>query len=488
MLRVPFRVTPTQATIISFVVMVGFTAVSLVLAIGYPELALLAVVGVLGLAVGFMIFTWPHLGAYLLIITLFTNMSSVFSDQGLPSINKPLVVFVLGSVIINRLVKKRPFPRMRQVELLLLALGIVWLLSAFTATDQYLAIDKVVDFAKDFVIVYTIILTLESHKHWQLGLWLVIISALFLSAMSAYQVLAGDFEQEFFGFAIILREQVLEEVYESRLTGPLGDPNFYGLILVTAVPLAIYHFFDEKKLSLRIVAAVTTLLLVFAIFNTFSRGAFVALVVVMLLIAIERKISPKFLIGGGLVFLLLLPMMPESFSERILSLADLGSSAETAVQEEDSFRGRTSEIISGMMMFAEHPLLGVGVDNYPPNYQIYSSQLGLDSRTSEREAHSLYVETIAETGILGVTVFTALLASLIIGLRRSHRKLQQLNAHPKTQRGLIALQMGLIAFLFASIFLHGAFIRYLWLLIALGAAGIHIVDNLANNKIQLDTK
>ena len=64
----------------------------------------------------------------------------------------------------------------------------------------------------------------------------------------------------------------------------------------------------------------------------------------------------------------------------------------------------------------------------------------------------------------------------MIGLRRARKKLEVINANPEWRRGLIAIQMSLIAFLMGSIFLHGAYIRYLWLLVALSAVGIHLAE------------
>ena len=473
-----FKLTPTQATMISFLVMSGITTVALIVVIGYREstIGLVMLGGIVAGLAGIAIFTRPQLGAYLLVITLFTNMSNIFTQNGLPSINKPLVVFIFVSITVNRLVHKRPFPRLRQVEWLLLAYGVVWLLSAFSATDQAIALDKVVDFAKDFIIVLTFILALETFRSWQKTIRLLILTAMVLAAMSSYQVLSGNYAQTFFGFAGNSQEQVLTEVYQVRLTGPLGDPNFYGLILVTAIPLAVYYFLDEKRIIYRSIAGITTLLLILALLNTYSRGAFVTLIVILGLIALERRVSATFLLGGALAFLLLLPLLPGNFRERMSSLVALGSSAETAVYQESSFRGRTSEYISGLLMFSEHPLLGVGVNNYPINYQKYSSRLGLDSRTEERDAHSLYIETIAETGLLGFLTLAGLLTSLMVGLRRARKKLGAINANPEWQCGLIAIQMSLIAFLTGSIFLHGAYIRYLWLLVALSAVGIHLAE------------
>lgn len=472
-----FSITPTQATVISFVVMVGLTAVMLISMIGYRDskIGFLPPVAVIAGLAAIAIFMRPQLGAYILIITLFTNMSSVFSDQGLPSINKPLVAFVLLAVIINRIIYKRPFTRLSPTEMLLLAYGFVLVLSVFGATDRYLALDQVVDFAKDFVIVLLIVIALETASQWNFALWLVVLSGGILGIMSSYQSLTGNYDQIFGGFANSFQEQVLTEVYQVRVIGPLADPNFYGLIMVAAVPLAIYFFLGEKRKILRVVALIATLSMIFVIINTYSRGAFVALVLILLIIALEQKISASLLVSIGIGALLLMPLLPGNFDARIKSLVALGSSGDDTVQQESSFRGRSSEYISGFMMFVEHPLLGVGADNYPPNYQIYSSQLGLDSRTEEREAHSLYIETMAETGIAGIITLTGVLLSLLIGLPRARKTLQSSPRDTsREQRNLTAVLMSLIAFLIASIFLHGAYIRYLWLIIALGVVGINL--------------
>ena len=477
-----FSITPMQATVISFMAMMGLTAVMLIAMIGYRDskIGFLPLAAIIGAAAAAAIFIRPQFGAYLLIITLFTNMSSVFSEQGLPSINKPIVGFVLLTIIVNHIAYKRPFPRLSRTELFLLAYGFALLLSAFGATDRALAFEQIVDFAKDFVIVVIIVIALKTKEDWNLGLWLLVISGGILGTISSYQSLTGNYAQIFGGFANSTQEQVLTEVYQVRLSGPLADPNFYGLIMVAAIPIAIYFFLGEKRTSTRIVALFFTLTMILALINTYSRGAFIALVLILGIIALERKVSPTLLISIGIGVLLLLPILPGNFDERMKSLVVLGSSSDEAVQQESSFRGRSSEYISGFMMFVDHPLFGVGANNYPPNYQIYSSRLGLDSRTEEREAHSLYIETMAETGLTGILTLTGLFSVLLIGLARARKKMHaSIENTSREQRNLTAVLMSLIAFLIASAFLHGAYIRYLWLLVALGVAGINLVKTTA---------
>lgn len=66
---------------------------------------------------------------------------------------------------------------------------------------------------------------------------------------------------------------------------------------------------------------------------------------------------------------------------------------------------RLNYVETGYKMFKSSPLLGVGVGNYPRQYERYS---GLFIERGERTAHSSWVLIAAEAGILGLICFGAL--------------------------------------------------------------------------------
>src|SRR5690606_15715090 len=111
----------------------------------------------------------------------------------------------------------------------------------------------------------------------------------------------------------------------------------------------------------------------------------------------------------------ILPLLPPSYTERFKTILYLAPSSENGIYQSSSFRGRTSEMMAGLIMFVEHPILGIGVANYPPTYQEYAQIIGLETRAQEREAHSLYIEILAETGILGFASFMAIVLFLFRG-------------------------------------------------------------------------
>lgn len=120
------------------------------------------------------------------------------------------------------------------------------------------------------------------------------------------------------------------------------------------------------------------------------------------------------------------------------------------------------------------PLLGVGLNNYKFYYQQYAQPLGWDNRREERSAHNLYWEIAAETGLLGLTAFGAIVAGAYYGLRRTERLLFQRGRY--NEAGMAwALAVGLSGYLAASFFLHGSYCRYFWLLIGIAPAVPQIV-------------
>ncbi len=469
----PFKLTSFQVNLISLLVVGTVIAVLLVIGIGYrsSRIGLFAVGGMMAAGLAGVIFFRPQIGTYVLVVTIITNVSAILTDMGLPGVNKPLVALTFVSVMAARLSRHRSF-ELKRVEWFMLAYGGAWLASAFVASDRGLGIEHVIDFVKDFVILLCIVYSLESRDSWKRAIWLIILSTTFLATLSTYQVITGNYGQIFWGLAT-----VTPDVTQMRLSGPLGDPNFYSQILAAVLPLALYRILNEQKLALKLVAGGSALLLVFTILNSYSRGAFLAMLLTMLLIAIERRVKFSLILLVVLSTFVMMQFLPEGYTERMETLTAFTNKESKGVHEDASFRGRSSEMISGILMFADHPFLGIGIGNYEINYQDYAMRLGLEHRTEDRQAHSLYLEMAAETGLLGLVTFVGLFGSLLIGFIKARRKSKSLDKDPDWSIWLTSLQMSLSSYLVTSIFLHGDYIRYLFLFVTMGAAAIRLSDS-----------
>lgn len=91
------------------------------------------------------------------------------------------------------------------------------------------------------------------------------------------------------------------------------------------------------------------------------------------------------------------------------------------------------------------------------------------ARGSDRQAHSLYLEVLAERGLIGSAIFAGLLIFALASTAHAARALA--NAGLRSEAFLArAYGTGLIGFLTASVFLHDGYPRYFWLALALALA------------------
>lgn len=464
------RLRQTLLTILALLVTLGASA-----AIGITDQAYLVFGAVMAAILALAILVRPELGVYVLIVFIFANLSDVLETQfGIPSTNKFLVALIFAGIFASRILLRKQPAIFQLTEIVILGYGVVIIGSLFFAAGGEGGLGLIVDWLKDFAILLILVQFATEEHVWKRAQWVLILTATVLAALSCYQAITGDYTTDFHGLANAPLFQVTQDLDNHRVTGPIDDPNFYAMFLLMVLPLAVYRFLTARSRNARLSGLIASSILALAIVFTYSRGALVAMIVVGVLIALERRISP-YKIAPVLVAIaiVLLPMLPPGFMDRVSTLDDILSGSRS--QTELSLRGRYSEAIVAYWMFLDHPVFGVGSGNFESNYLSYSSRLGTDQRYEERRAHSLYLELAAETGIAGLLSFSAMLAALFAGMRRARRMLRSINRDDLVG-WVLGLQYGLIGFLLASIFLHSDYIRYFWLLVGLCASCIVVAQ------------
>ncbi|MFQ3536917.1 MAG: O-antigen ligase family protein [Aggregatilineales bacterium] len=427
--------------------------------------------GVIGAFVALWVALRPQVGLYLLVVFTYLNLSDALEVSfGIPKINQPLIALIVVSVLANRIVLKRKPLVFRGVEAVMVLYGAVAAISVlFAAANQSAALDRLIDWLKDFAILIIMVQLCDEEHTFTTALWALIASAALVAALSWYHTLTGDTDNTFFGLAKSGVHQIVGETDDLRVTGPLDDPNFYAQILLMVFPLAAYRALTGTTHSGRLIGMLSTVLIAGAAIFTYSRGGFLALIVVSGLLVLERKYNLLRAASIGVVLVaLVLPILPSGYVDRLLTLGDALSS-NTSVQTEASLRGRSSEMIIALQMFADNPILGVGKRNYSELYLEYSVVLGLDPRLEDRRAHSLYLELAAEMGALGILSFGGILLALLLSTARARRQFRQLD-RPDWVAWTASLQLGIVSYLITSIFLHGDYARYMWIMFALAAS------------------
>jgi O-antigen ligase len=442
--------------------------------IGQGEKGLYVLAGVIGLIAGVVIAIKPRVGIYLLVVFVYLNFSDILEVYfGIVSINKVLVTLVVAAVLANRIVLYHKPLFFDKTLVAILIYGIVLLVSAFLAGDQSVSFRYLIDWIKDIALLVMIVQLCDEEHNWENIQWLLILSAGLLGTLSCYQMLSGNVQTNFFGLANTTVNQITNTFDSARVGGPLSDPNYYAQIILMIMPIAAYRVLTETHPFKRGVAAYCTLVILATVFFTYSRSAFIAMLVLLFLILLERKFNLSKVGFFALAFALIaMPILPAGYLDRIMTLESLFGGG-TGTQTDLSFRGRSSEMLVAVNMFLDHPVFGLGVANFEENYLLYSEPLGIDPRLENREAHSLYLEILAETGIVGEAAFATVLATVFLTLRQAKKLLFSVH-RDDLAAWVTGVQFGVLSFLLTSIFLHGAYSRYMWLIISV-AAGANIM-------------
>lgn len=461
---------------------IGLAAIGVLVAVNpNAEVGWYALAGAIGVILAVAIILKPVLGANVLILAIFTNISDLLTKQGGPGIIKPLALLVAAAILVHY-AHTRQLPAGRSktssIELFLLLYFVIYAASYLVANDKDRASVAILDFAKDIVIIYAIQFALREPSEWKQAAWVIMGTTAALCVLGVIQALTGNYDQTFFGLASIQREQVFGSSATPRFGGPINAPNMWGQVLVAVVPFVLYRIIYSKSGLVKVLAALFLGLMLFSIFNTYSRGAYLALGIVFILVVVDLKVNPMLAFAAAVVLLIGTLLLPGQFTSRLETLTALSPTAEFGIYQDPSFRGRSSEMLAGLAMFVDHPLLGLGASNYKPSYQHYAQIIGIETRAGPRDAHSLYIQVLAETGILGFVLFMGLIFSLLMALGEARKSVRDNPALVSWLPWLSASRLSIIAYLLTSIFLHSAYFRYFWILAAMAITAIQLTQHM----------
>lgn len=432
--------------------------------IGDPALIVIGISGLLGAVLVVMDADWA-LGALAVFVVL--HLAEVASDfHGAPSLFLPLTgAILLGVAVRWALTGERPASAARALLLVgtyvLVAIGsLLFSIEAASAAGTATALGK------DAIVAVLVGLLLGKASSLRVVVWSMVGAGGFLAAISVFQFVTGSFGSSFAGFGLSSVENIVGTYDDIRISGPLGDPNFYGQLLIVVLPLALDRMWSEKALHLRVMGAAAAALVAAATVFTFSRGAAFAMVAVLAMMAFVYRPSIRSIAAVAFVAAMAIPFMPPGYVDRLTTVTDVGT---VEGSTDASIRGRTAEITAGWLMFTDRPLTGVGYGLYDEHYQEYVSGLGIEMRSEARDAHSLYLEVAAETGIPGIAAMGAVIIGAFLALQRGRRRFDELGLaeHARIARALTA---SLVGFLITGLFLHLDFARLFWLLIGLALA------------------
>jgi O-antigen ligase len=329
-------------------------------------------------------------------------------------------------------------------------------------------------------------------------LWALILAGAFMGGISIVQELTHSYGNDYGGLAQVDRygtgggfnvapADSGTKVLRPRLGGPLGSENRYAQILAVVLPFALIRAFREPKRRLRLLAGAATLLITGGLLLTFSRGATVAVAATLVLMTLLRELPVRHLLVVFAVVTGLVLLVVPDYVTRVRSLGAVTSlsSSDSTSRPDASIVGRQTENLAALHTFLDHPIVGVGPGVYFKEYsREYANRLGLRYLQSERRGHSLYLELAADTGLLGLGAFLAMVGATLALLHQSAKRWRA--SSPERAMVASSIFFGLFAYLACGAFLHLSYQRYFWAILGLASAAIWTMRREVQDELLLD--
>lgn len=466
------------------------TILALIGAVAYLVLknqTILLLGGVVALGAGYFLFRKPEFATLVFAFILYANLAVIAVQfYHVPQIAAAGVSGLLVLPLANYLLVRHERLIFNIGFFLAIMYGLALVAASLLARDMRIALNELGNFATEGLILYFLLVNvIRELRILKRVIWTLLLVGSILGGLSLFQEATKTYENNYGGLAQKSDDIDMGEVDFStyggsrRAGGPIGKENRYAQIMVVIFPLALCMAYIEPARKMKLLALVAAGLTLGGIVLTFSRGAFVTLAGMMLITVFLKYVRPMQALGGmALLVLVILTALPE-YVERVSSVANLSSlaaqDAEGSREADGSLRGRFAENLAAVRVFMEFPLLGVGPGHYAKFYSAkYGNEVGTKRLISNRRAHSLYLEMLADTGLVGMTTF------MIVAFVATRQLWQARRRFAATRPELAHLATGFILGIFnyfgTGLFLHLSYQRYYWFLMALAGAALLIFE------------
>jgi probable O-glycosylation ligase (exosortase A-associated) len=204
---------------------------------------------------------------------------------------------------------------------------------------------------------------------------------------------------------------------QNKVFGPEGtmieDNNLLGIALVALLPFWNYLRVTSRLKLVRLACLGALAVTILAIVGTYSRGAFVALGVLLVLSAVRSRWGIA-LIMVGAIGLVAVPtalpsILPATWVERMQSIQSLNQDA--------SFAGRVAAWKTSMEIARQRPLTGGGFASTEVKDVVtrFHTSGGL---TTPLAAHSIYFQVLADHGVVGFVLYAAMVGFALLNTFR----------------------------------------------------------------------
>ncbi len=232
--------------------------------------------------------------------------------------------------------------------------------------------------------------------------------------------------------------------------------NDLALALIMILPLMRYLQMHTKSRWVQLGLLGAVLLSMLAIISSYSRGAVLALSIMLLYMWAKSRRRFVIAVFASVALAVGLSFMPQKWIDRVQSIENYENDA--------SAQGRFDAWLFAINLAKDRPILGGGFNAQEDSdlFMRYSPDAA-----GARAIHSIYFEVLAEHGFVGLSLYLALMAS-VFRMAASIKKMTKGNDELIWARDLATmLQVGFVGYATGGMFLSRAYFDLYYTLVAL---------------------
>jgi O-antigen ligase len=440
----------------------------------------LAAGGIAGIGLAAVIIRWPLVGV---IGVIFAGTSLQISGSeystGLPLSLSRIFGILTTIAFVTRVytgqIRLTYAPAMKP---LLWFMGIV-VLGVVIQPDHAAAIEGVLKMTQ-VCLVYLLIANLAIDRRTVRWVCIAVTATVVLASciaiaehfLPSLQISSNDPRLAHGTLGAVVDEDSAESGDIGRVSGGVGDANYFAYTVAAAFPLTLYWWRQSRTFWVKAIVVLAAAIQGMGLTFSYTRTGFMGLSVATLYLAIRRKlpIVPITILGllaAGVASF----YIPPALIERMTSSKYL---------EEGSTPFRRDLFYGGVELFKQKPILGYGYGQFGPLF-VKLRQAGESVEVIEQlidegfedlhdlRCHNTYLEVAIEYGLIGLVPFLWFLWRMLADLGDAEREAKRKKWNDQAELAVV-LTAGLIGFYCCAFLAHSKIVNILWILGGLTAS------------------
>ena len=258
----------------------------------------------------------------------------------------------------------------------------------------------------------------------------------------------------------------LGDVSIKRVTGGIGDANWFSYTMATTLPLCWYWYRTAHAWPGKCAALAMAALQLVGIVLSYTRTPLIGLAGVVVFMVVKRRLRLLWVVAGLAVLVAAAPLwVPAGFVDRIFS---------TKYLREGSTPMRREIWAMAIQLIGQRPLLGWGYEQFGPQFIAQSTtEMGAEWARRDEDgseparllrAHNLYLDVWVQHGLVALLPLLLMFYLLL----REMNQVQATGPPPEADLA-VALMACLISFYLCGLGGHSQELKIFWVLAGLCA-------------------